>query len=314
MELKTFIENPFIKTIAGNEKWTIVDKNKRPIDIRRLLNEQIIVGASFKDGNKPLVTLDKLLEDIPDAANATYLVNQMTDNFVVLDIEPKCPPEIRDNLLRLPYLYCEISMSGYGFHLVFEKPKTKFQDIILAKPVVRHKSGWYEFLLNHYATFTGNICLPSQEALNNRLPESEILKVFDELAENTKLNLTASIDTSELPDPDEIPKYERIMKLLMGIKYGKTIEDFPDEAHDNKEYDYSRYEFGVMGFYNTKLKMLLETSAYKDHEYTPQERMVILYNVVTNVIPYREKHDTIHDGLPFLMYSCRRVITSIPNK
>ena len=114
-----------------------------------------VVGASFKDGNMPLVDLYDVRNILPNATNAAYSLNQALDDFIVLDIEPRCPIEIRDTLLTLPYEYAELSMSGAGFHLIFRKPATKYEEILMSKPAIREENGYYEFLLTHYVTFTG---------------------------------------------------------------------------------------------------------------------------------------------------------------
>ena len=124
INLDFFIQNDFIQTIAENRRWTVSTSKKKPVDMNILRSQGKVVGASFKDGNMPLVDLYDVRNILPNATNATYSLNQALDDFIVLDIEPRCPPEIRDSLLTLPYMYGELSMSGKGFHLIFQKPAT----------------------------------------------------------------------------------------------------------------------------------------------------------------------------------------------
>lgn len=307
MDFDRFQNIPFIQSIANNNRWTVSNNEKRPTDMVALRDRHILIGASFKDGNQPLVTLSELVSILPNAANTAYNLKQTLDDFVVLDIEPKCPADVRNELLLLPYKYCELSMSGHGYHLVFDKPKTQHMDILMAKPTIKHERGWYEFLLNHYVTFTGNILIPADGVTMK--PIEEYYKVFDDLASKAVIQKTQQIDTSDLPELEDIPMFDEIVSLLKQAKFPKTLKDYPDESHPDKEGDASDYEFGMCGFYNGKLKLLLDTTKYKKaHEYTLQERIVLLHAIVSEIAPYREKHDTVRDGLPWLMFNCKRVI------
>src|SRR5690606_30995836 len=63
---------------------------------------------------------------------------------------------IAEQLLALPEtIYSETSMSGHGYHLVTPLPEN-FRDHkeAVGRKVLRHEKGWYEILLEHWATFT----------------------------------------------------------------------------------------------------------------------------------------------------------------
>ena len=195
-------------------------------------------------------------------------------------------------------------MSGYGFHLVFDTPDPIYKDILIAKPAIKEEHGYYEILLNHYVTFTGRECKPSASC--TRTDITEFYKVFDSLASEAKIRQNKEIDTDDLPELDDIPLANDIVDLLPQAKYPKTLASFNG--------DNSKYEFGVTGFYYKKLNMLLDTTKYKKHEYTDQEKMVLLYHIICEIIPYREKHDSVRDGLPWLLYNCKRVVTTQPEK
>ena len=306
MNLAYFSTHPFIRTIAKQRRWTVSTNTKMPIDMNQLRYAQRICGATFTDGNEPLVSLDDVQVIIPNATNAAYLLNQALDQFIVLDIEPKCPPQIRDDLLRLPYSYCEISMSGKGFHLVFETPDTQHKDVLLAKAALQHPSRWYEFLLNHYVTFTGNICTPPS-GITLR-PKEDVISVFDELAEHAIIASYTDIDTSHLPSLHDIPYGVEVVNCITATKapYNKTQQDFLSEDGSPNQ---SGYEFGVAGFYFKRLKMMLSSSRYATHEYTELELMILLYEIVKSFVPARDKHAETREGLPYLMYSCKRVVT-----
>lgn len=302
MNLDYFINNPFIQTIADNERWTISTKKKMPIDMNCLRKEGRIVGAAFKNGNKPLVDLYALQTIVPNAANAAYRMNQNLDDFVVLDIEPKCPNELKEKLLKLPYVYGELSLSGKGFHLVLPTPLTKYRDILLTKPAIKEENGYYEILLSHYVTFTGNMITPSKACVTEDI--GEFYKIFDEIARTKKVTANIEMETSDIPQVEQIPYGKDIVELLKKAKYEKSLADFKGE-------DNSAYEFGVIGFYYKRLKMLLSTTKYRKYDYTLQEQLRLLYTVVISVIPQRAKHAEKRGGLPMLMYSCKRALTRL---
>lgn len=299
MNLVEFKELPFVQPLRYEKRWTVVNKNKMPIDIMELNRSGKICGASFANQNEPLTDLDTLYQILPNATNATYALKQSLDDIVILDIEPKCPMDLKNRLLKLPYLYAETSMSGKGLHLVFSKPVTNYQTILLSKVALQEEHGYYEILLTHNITFTGNqIERPIDETPDDI---TEFYRLFDELAATASLTKVIEIDISDLPDITDIPNWEKIVQTLSQAVYKKKLEDFYS--------NYSKYEFGVTGFYYHKLKQLLSASLFRNHEYTAQEQMMLLYEVVKDKIPYREKHEESRDGLPYLLYNCKRIVT-----
>lgn len=293
-----FYNNPLIKRIADNQKWTVSDKDKRPIDMHALINNGKIWGMAFDRGYNPMVDLKTLCERLPTAANNAYYLDALEDHFVVLDIEPKCPDNIKQKLLELPYQFAETSMSGKGYHLLFDLP-----DMLIDKyPVVKEKltlkeeHGNYEILLNHVVTFTRN-ALPPQEKAESW---NAFLNVFELLATKAKSSSqTKTVDPVDI-DIDEIPYSAQLLPALMAQRYGKTPADFYD--------DMSKYEFGMTGFYYRCLCKVLKDNKYKDHEYTDEEKAVIIYYLTSHHLPHREKHDQTRNNMPWLLYIAAQLI------
>ena len=315
LDLALFRSHPFVSSIAGEKKWTVSTSDKMPIDMNYLKEYQRVIGATFAGGNQPLTDLDDMQSIFagigePDQpviiANAAYNLKQAMDGFFVLDIEPDCPPEMRDQLLALPYVYGEYYMSGRGFHLVFTRPDpipVKRPELFLAKPAIKHENGWFEFLLNHYVTFTGHmIDHPAGQIIK---PEQDLWDLFDAVSEKTQITRTISLEDMEIPDIDDIERGQFIVDFLSdeAVAYRKTPEDFNN--------DMSKYEFGVAGFYHKRMCSLLSTTAYQRHDYTPQERIRILYEIMVVYLPWRKKHDEYRDNMPWLMYTAKRVVTSV---
>ena len=288
-----FYANDFVRRIAGNEKWTISDKDKRPIDMHALLTTGKIWGVAYTRGYNPLVDLQTLIQAIPNCTNNAYHLEAETDKFVVLDIEPKCPAIIKEGLLKLPWLYGETSMSGKGLHLVFELP----QDIWDKYPAIHNKMalkeehGYYEILLDHMVTFTRNTVAHPEEMRDIE----EFSNVFERLASITKE--TQAVENELVVDEidsSDIPMFDRTIHVLSAQTYKKTAENFNG--------DNSAYEFGMCGFYRRALQKLLKNPQYSDIHYDEKQEAIILYTLLTSKLEHRAKHDTTRNGMPWLMF------------
>lgn len=292
MNYLSFYNHPFIMSIKDNEAWTVSDKNKRPMDIKGFIEDKRLFGAT-EPTKKCLTTLPSLIETIPNAVNHTYYINSYRDNFIILDVEKTCPDELKEEFLKLPFIYGETSMSGQGYHLVFYKDDLfdNFPDL-KSKTKMQDEDRYYEILINHWVTFTRNMIEPPAE------PKGSISTWFNKLAENENQKMI-DFDASEfeIVDPKDIPEY---MFLYENTKkrtnYNKTLSDFKD--------DDSRYEFGYAGHIVAVLWKMLSLSNIlrTGHEYTVSEKAQIAYDVFVDLIPHRSKHDSKRGNVPYLMY------------
>ena len=292
MNYLSFYNHPFIMSIKDNEAWTVSDKNKRPMDIKGFIENQRLFGAT-EPTKKCLTTLPSLIETIPNAVNHTYYINSYRDNFIILDVEKTCPDELKEEFLKLPFIYGETTMSGQGYHLVFYKDDLfdNFPDL-KSKTKMQDEDRYYEILINHWVTFTRNMIEPPAE------PKGSISTWFSKLAENEYQKMI-DFDASEfeIVDPKDIPEY---MFLYENTKkrtnYNKTLSDFKD--------DDSRYEFGYAGHIVAVLWKMLSLSNIlrTGHEYTVSEKAQIAYDVFVDLIPHRSKHDSKRGNVPYLMY------------
>lgn len=270
--------------------------------MRILIEERRIAGAQFTN-EQSLVSLSQLCDELPTATNNAYYLDSLQDNIFVLDIEPKCPDDMKQELLKLPYDYGEISMSGKGYHLVFHLPDNFYNfPVATQKIVMKEEHGYYEILLNHWVTFTRNMIAPApQDAAKN-----DFEQFFANIASQQKEVIRDAIDVSEL-EPDDFPFKDDILGLLMRQPYYKTVSDFND--------DHSRFEYAFIGFLYYKLRCILNVSRIKNaHNYTDTEKAWMLYLVAKERLPYRSKHDESRDGLPWLLYTAREVIARTVNK
>lgn len=264
-----------------------------------LIYKHKISGAQFCD-EKSLVSLETLKQTIPNATNNTFYMDALTDGFVVLDVEPKCPDNIKKELLNLPYIYGELSMSRKGYHLIFDLPSSIDNYPIAKKKIaMKEEHGYYEILLNHYITFTREM-----------LPASNSKKSFEELFNNLasqqkeKTRMNIDIDDEQ---PENIPAKDTIMTILYNQTYKKTPDDFND--------DMSKYEYGYISFLYEKLQCILALSNIKSkHDYTETEKAWLLYEAAKEMVPYREKHDESRNNLPWLMYLTQEVMAKNTTK
>lgn len=296
-------KQPFIQQIAYNPRWTL-SENKRPLNIRKILDHpqsigEHLPGATTYD-NESLVTLPELYRAFMTPPNITYYLNNAFDDILVVDIEPHCPDDLKQELLQIPHLYAETSTSGKGIHLIVPKPdnfydypnaieKTSLQFTEPLEDKNIKPKVWYEILIRHFVSFTGNqLHLPQ----GNKSFE----EVYATLAKDAKHISKGEVSSDVDLKPEDIIDGEWLVDNLVGIVPKKDMDDYPSRSH---------YDFAVIGTIRNHLKKLFQTMKIKmnGHEYTEEEIISIVYHAVYETLPYREKYDTYRNGLPYLMYA-----------
>jgi len=296
---RDFYDNPVIQRLSTEKRWTISDSNKVPIDMADLLssNGQVIHGAILKENHCPYLDLWTLLKHIPNATNHAFYLDARTDGIMVLDIEPKCPQEIVDKLLQLPAFYGEYSMSGKGYHLILPVPST-FVDVFSCMNAVKEEHGYYEFLCNHYVTFTRKV-LPTGLVPNmGQAPYDDFITIWNQLAVNIDLDKKKSIQA--VLDEEEDTEYtDYIQEILKSDDraYKKEPSDFFD--------DMSRYEYGFTSHtYHQLMRVLRNIKVF----YTLNEMIWEVFRTTSALIEYRPKHDEMRNNLPWLLYLSSEVV------
>lgn len=320
-----FYTNPTVLSLAHHERWTISGQlgqadegRKAPIDIQHLLkgcsswcqHPGPVRGARFTDG-RALVSLDKLTDSIPQAMNAAFYLQSHIDQVMIIDIEPYCPPAVRDALLALPgILYAERSMSGHGHHLITRVP-SNLDDFPIAaqKRVLAHQSKWYELLFEHWITFTrSDQPLPGTTAVNDKasreqgpFPESKFTSIedlYEHLAAFATANHTAGglLSGTIEADLDDIEDAQELITAAIdnAAPRLKCLDDF-----DN---DNSRWEFSILATLYFAFLPLLKERATLDGEILDDGQLALLLaGAAAQVLPHRDKHDTTRNGRPFLL-------------
>lgn len=304
-----FYTNEGILKIADKPKWTISSNDKKPLDMKEYLINKRVYGAKYQD-KRSLTTLATILKSFTHTNNVTYFIDALSDNMAVLDIEPTCPNDLKEELLKLPAYYKETSMSGKGIHLLLDLPKNFYDfEVATKKNTLKHKDGYYEILLNHFVTFTRN---------EIKTPHGEPKYTFEEIYENLAKNaVNLKIKNIELmPEkPKSILKEDLIVSQLEVFKYHKTADDFVKTNDKGTTYkDLSAYEYGCISNLKYRLhNIITRTSFLKNYPYSDNEKAWLLYEAAQKVLPYRPKHDEFRDGLPWLLYLSGKIIAREDN-
>lgn len=301
-DFSDFYNNQFIQDIARNPKWTVSDKKKMPIDMFSFKTFGKISGALFTN-ELSLVTLDELNRILPNAKNNAYYLDALTDKYVVLDIEPICPDELKNELLQTPYIYGEKSMSGKGYHLVFRLPEciAKYPDA-QKKVAFKDENKYYEILMCHWVTFTRNMIPPSVCDNDN------FERLFETLASQQK----KSAQNRTFTEYDELSVFNEgeIIKLACMQPYGKKPSDFKKEK--TGEADLSRYEFGYCcHLYHRIMRIINFNRIKKLHTYTTDEIIHLVYKCAVKMIPPRAKHNELRYDLPWLLFVANQSVYEI---
>jgi len=297
------LNKPIFDKMKNKPLWTVSSNKKIPLDLQWFIEHKnepnAIKGAKYQD-ERSLGKFYELEEHIPNHANATYYYQMNNEEYLFLDIEPKCPDNIKQHLLKLPYVYGETSMSGKGIHLLIPKPKNinDYPDA-LVKTQLKEDNGYYELLVNHYATFTGKeIPLPNKI---NDFTE----KLYQSLAQKAVATKSIELMDSEEIDIEDIPYHNEIIELVMRKTFEKELKDYND--------DYSKYEFGIMNYYAHRIYQRANLKIFKEHTYSDEELLNLLYYIVKDNIEHRTKHEEKRNlngkSVNFLFWRCNAAMS-----
>ena len=305
MLIDQFLTNSFIRDIKDNPLWTITDiRDKKPLDARLLLDQRITIGASFERDHSPLVKLNDIILWLAashlSTPNFAYYLNAQRDDHVILDIEPKCPPKVKQHLIHgYKWDYGEYSLSGNGVHLGFLLPKDhalSFERL----SVLKHPQGYYEFLINQkYCTFTMRQFSP--------FPSHNKKSLYDLLLPlytvwKAKQATTISIDvSSQRPNISEETSIKYALHHSPPLK--KTIVDYAGDS--------SRYEFAYACLLTHQLRKIIANMKDTSHNYLPDHFAWLIYEELIKRLDPRDKHREQREHLPWLLYLAKTAVSQI---
>lgn len=286
-----FIDNNVIRYLAPKPYWTVNVDGKKPLDIVEFERTGQIIGAKNETCLTDLDNLLRIINAIPQ--QFVYSLNAVRDKIVVLDVEKTCPDDIKETLLKLPFLYGDISMSGKGLHLVFPCPQ--LDETTVNKVVMKEEHGYYEILIHHYVTFTNNTLPPIYTTENAPIQFREI---WDNLKASQKNLIKRDYDMCFENVSLDFPQYETLKTAVVN-NFRQRFKKTPEDYHN----DMSRYEFAVIGSIRRSLNIMLDIPMFARRIHLDeQQQILMIYQIVTEILPYREKHDETRDGKPLLLY------------
>lgn len=288
--IQDFVENQVIRYLAGKPFWTVNINGKKPLDIVTYNKTNVIMGAKNENCLTDLSSLLKIVKAVP--RQYVYKLNAVRDGIVVLDIEKTCPDKLKDELLQLPFIYGDVSMSGLGYHLVFPCPQ--LNEITVNKVAMKEEHGFYEILINHYVSFTNDTIFPQYDT--NTAPV-QFQEIWDKLADTQKNYLKKSIDIDLTNTELNFRQYKSMkedVKRHFLFRFKKTVNDYGG--------DMSRYEFAVISSVRYSLDFIQRMPIYKRVKLDEQQQIRFVYETVRELLHHRAKHDEIRDGKPLLLY------------
>lgn len=308
-EFAAFYNNPVIQKIRNKKAWTMsmsireTDDGKAPVDLYELACRGRIVGAmrdNYESG--AIETLDDSIDELVNAGiypkNHAFSLEANQDGIVILDVEPICPDELKEKFLNMNWLYGEVSMSGKGLHLVFPLPECINEYPEAVHKVAMKEGKLYEVHMYHWVTFTRRTL--------NRQPGTEPFEpLFRELCAKQKETVRKEVELSE--EMPEIPDADYLLKYLREGRYRKK---FPEGG------DPSSWEYGFVCNYKNILEKLLRTTKIlsNGHTYTDNEKTWLIYTVVKELIPYRDKHDSMRGDVTYLFMTVRNAVAAEDKK
>ena len=320
-ENEKFFHNPLIQKIKDEKYWTVSDKMKRPLDANEL-NKGEFKLASFQDGN-PLVSLTELQNNKNlIATNRAYWLHSKENHVIALDIEKTATPEFKKMLLKLPCDYAETSMSGLGIHMLIEIPneaidessKYLFNEISVLKTPNKDLEIVFN---NHFITLTKQQITFIRREETNKNHTKQLARFLSFLVEMDEKNKEKRKKAKELKasltNTDELSDFGKLLiHRLKEIDFNKTPENYNN--------DLSSYEIGMAVFYAGQIEKIIKNivkdknTKYLKNDaknFTDEESILVVYNILSEKLDYREKHDEFRDGMPWLMYRAKDGVSYI---
>lgn len=290
---EAFYRQPWIQALKDLPRWTYSTSDKVPLSIPFFKDQGQVFGAR---GLPSLTTLEDSLDLIDFPLHHTFYLDVKDVPYVVLDVEPSCPEDLKNEFLKLPYLYGERSMSGKGVHLVFPFPEHlgEAYPLVFDRTALKAKTSDYEILLCHFVTLTGDLLDPPSKPQGDLTP---FWDVFEELAQDLKEVKYQELDIKALETTD-IPYLSEIMTRLEPIKLVKSFQDYGE--------DHSRYEMALSTKIRYALDKILKSYKMRYETYTLEDRILLNTLALMKKLEPRPKHQEMRSGLPWLMYVASR--------
>ena len=260
--------------------------------------------------------LDEVIEALPpevrdEPRNAVYLLDAVTDGFCVIDVERSCPPKIREHLLRMPWVYGEVSMSEKGYHLVMPLPDDvdSWPDA-LATTALKEAHGWFEILISHWVTFTGEIILP-------RDADEDWNALWTHMASGARRRSSARVNIDDANLDKANAEVVRATVATVARRGGKDAK-YPLNTPANYDYDMSRYDYYMLGVLLRTVDRKFERDLREHPDDTTRGVTVCaaareLMRQYPDIWESREKHGNLIHGIPLLLWESLKIAAESPS-
>lgn len=301
-----FYNHPMIMSLSQKPRWTAnaqtSDGNrKRPISIDKWRHDKIIMGCTLPDepDTPSLTTLPEIQSIMSTVNHHVFRLHNPEDGVICLDVEKTCPQDLKDQFLKLPYVYGEISLSGQGYHLFLPYPAELMKEFPIAQTKIQIKGpdNNFEFLIDrHFVTFTRRMLPPANPSID---PDVIMRPLW---AAQKRPNKLRDLD----PDADihDIPELDYILRMISISEFRKTLADY-----DN---DNTRYDLALARFYYNKFLNLVTNLTFKKrgYVYTDEDAIIILGKKLNEVRPERNEKKGDRNGVPWLTHQVMYMLSS----
>lgn len=272
---QTFSFSPELLDLLGDFPATYVDRYKRP------LNPEAINHHLFYP-----ISIDKVQSNFKDVCrhhtNFPIVCNLKDTEFCVFDLEPGYSEDEKLKVESYDVIYKEETPRG-GMHYLARTNDNTFK---------YRFSDNLELITNTMITFYG---------INGEMINKDAKPIATFSDEWTPVGVSSVNFESSDVDMD------KINSIVDKLKDTFTMQNFwVRQALDryNNHSDISRAEFAFMGSIYRNVFEKLQIF----QEVTPEEATWILGQFTQNMIPFRLKHNTSRNQIPYLVYSAMHII------
>lgn len=300
-----FRTNPNIRELAAAPRWSISDVNKMPLSMYGMARNKYYGASTAKP--EDMWTLDQIAEHYPDAPNAAFWLKSKDCGYALIDIEKTCPVETREILCYgLPWYYAETSLSGLGIHLLVDRPVdllAKYPDA--AKAAIKAHDGTFEVLLNHWVTFTMNPI--SSGPRTEPVPEyaDRAAALLDELFASMKPVATHDFTIGNYEDA--MARFSRIERCYLERDLRTYLVTFISRMADRD--DQSRVDWCIA----CRAVTFVQKTIGGTHDDCATIAVALLRSILGthDLLPYRDKYDSMRGDEPYLEYTVGNAAASI---
>lgn len=301
-----FYGNHIIRKLAALPRWTVLDSEQVPINVRELLSSGRVLGVHEIDADS-LMTLDELTTRLPQAANCAFYLHDNIDQVALLTITDTCPQHLVHEIYQSGSLYSEYRTNVQASqHLLPAPMVTDSFPSIANRKRLTERHGWYEIVLEGWVVFSRHT-LPTTVAPIVSDPHAA-RPTWDRLFRNLSLETRAS---RALATDIRIkrPKLRRVSQLL------DSLTQTPLEiAATDFQGDLALFEYEVLHELHARLRPILKVVPAVDDgaNLSPSAEAWLIAEAAKHLLPHRSPSINPEDASPLLLDAAASVVLTRP--